>query len=124
MTIKIEIKGIEEVKDFINKTSKETFNAANKAIVKAGLYVEGEVKESIAGQRAEHASVDTGRFLNSVKTVQNEPLSATIETNVEYAQFLEYGTSKFQARHHFTNTAARNENKVKEFVETEVKKVI
>ena len=124
MGISIQIKGIEEAKQFLKNTSSKTFEAANKAIVKAGFYVEGEVKESIAGQRAEQRSVDTGRFLNSVKNVQNQPLTASVETNVEYAKFLEYGTTKMQPRHHFTNSAKRSEPKVKEFVQAEINKTL
>jgi HK97 gp10 family phage protein len=123
MTISIQIKGIEEAQQFLKKAGKETFDNANKAIVKAGFYVEGEVKESIAGHRAEHVSVDTGRFLNSVKAEQKQVLTATISTNVPYAQFLEYGTSRFRPRRHFTNSAKRNEKKVRDFVEQEIKKV-
>ena len=121
--ISIQIKGIESAQQFIKKCGKDTFDNANKAIIKAGFYVEGEVKESIAGHRAEHVSVDTGRFLNSVKAEQQQPLTATISTNVPYATFLEYGTSKFSGRHHFTNSAKRNEVKVRDFVEAEIKKV-
>lgn len=114
---------MEEVSRKLKNASKEVYDNANKAIIKSGFYVETEVKESIAGNRAEHRSVDTGRFLNSVKNVQNVPLTATIETNVIYAKFLEYGSSRLQPRRHFTNTAKRSENKVRDFVLAEIKKV-
>jgi len=119
----IQIKGIASASQFLKNTSKETFDKANKAIIKAGFFIEGEVKQSIAGRKAEPRSVDTGRFINSVKNVQNKPLTSTIATNVEYAKHLEYGTSRMRARKHFRNTAARNEKKVKNFVETEIKKI-
>lgn len=121
MVLKIEIKGIESAEQFLKDTNKEIFDKANQAVVKAGFFIEGEVKQSIAGQRAEPKSVDTGRFLNSVKTTQNAPLTASIETNIPYAKFLEYGTTKMEPRHHFTNTVQRNEINVKEFVEKEIK---
>ena len=123
MSISIQVKGLTNVNRFIKNSSKETFDRANKAIIKSGFFIEGEVKQSIAGHRAEPRSVDTGRFLNSVKNVQNVPLTATIETNVSYAKHLEYGTSRMRARRHFNNTAKRNEKKVRNFVQAEIKKV-
>jgi HK97 gp10 family phage protein len=123
MGIAIQIKGIESTKQFLDKVGKETFDNANKAIVKAGFYVQAEVQESIAGKRAETKSVDTGRFLSSVKAEQQQPLTATISTNVPYAKFLEYGTSRMQPRHHFTNSAVRNTKKVRDFIESEIKKI-
>lgn len=123
MTFTIQIKGTEEVRKFLENANKETLIKANQAIIKAGFYVQAEVKSSIAGQRAEPVSVDTGRFLNSVKMVQNALLTASVETNVEYAKHLEYGTSKMRPRSHFRNTATRNQDKVREFVANEVKKI-
>ena len=123
MVISIQIKGIESARSFIKKAGKETFTRANQAIIKSGFFVQGEVQQSVAGRRAEPRSVDTGRFLNSVKNVQNAPLTSTIESNVDYAGTLEYGTSTRQPRRHFTNTAKRNEKKVRDFVLTEIKKV-
>ena len=123
MAISIQVKGLTNTKQFIKASSRETFILANKAIAKAGFFIEGEVKQSIAGRRSESRSVDTGRFLNSVKNVQSKPLTAKIESNVEYAGVLEFGTSRRRPRRHFSNTAKRNEKKVKGFVQRELKKV-
>lgn len=121
--IQIEIKGIESARNFIEKAGKEAYVRANKAIIKSGFYIQGEIQSSIAGQRAETRSVDTGRFLNSIKAEQKQPLTSTISSNVKYSKFLEYGTSRMKPRAHFRNTVARNELKVKEFVEKELKKI-
>ena len=123
MTVSIKVMGISKVQKFLSDKDKETLKRANDAIIKAGFYVEGEVKESIAGQRAETRSVDTGRFMGSVKATQKEVLTATIESNVEYAKHLEYGTSRMKPRRHFQNTATRNEKKVSEFIEKEIEKI-
>ncbi|WP_236886645.1 HK97 gp10 family phage protein [Dehalococcoides mccartyi] len=49
--------------------------------------------------RAKKATVvDTGRLRASIAT-QISDLSAEIGTNVEYAPFVEFGTSKMEARH-------------------------
>ena len=67
MTVSIQIRGINSATQFINSASKKSHDAANKAIIKSGFFIEGEVKQSIAGHRAEHMSVDTGRLKSSVK---------------------------------------------------------
>ncbi len=123
MTVSIKVKGILSTQAFLVMKNKEALKLANNAIIKAGFFIEGEVKESIAGRRAEPRSVDTGRFLNSVKNVQNKILTATIESNVEYSPILEYGSSTRRARHHFTNTSKRNEKKVADFINKEIKKL-
>ena len=120
MTIKIEIKGTKEVEDFLKAKSKEAKLGSSKGINKASFFMQGEVKLSIAGQRAELTSVDNGRFLNSVDITTSED-TGVIFTDIDYAKFLEYGTSKFNARGHFRNSKFRNQDKVKEIIETEVK---
>lgn len=96
-------------------------DASVRAVTRATFYVEAEVKESIAGRRAEHVSVDTGRFLNSVKSnvYQTE---GEVYTNLEYAPFLEWGTSAIPERRHFRNSKNRSEKKIEGFFEAEVKK--
>ena len=91
------------------------------AIKEAAFFIEGEVKQSIAGHRAETRSVDTGRFLSSVRANIKSAYEAEVLTEVEYAKYLEYGTSKVLPRPHFRNTAARNEKKVQGFIEAAVK---
>lgn len=121
MGISMNVIGITSVSSLLTGASKSTKEKANQAIIKAGFFIEGEVKQSISGHRAEPRSVDTGRFLNSVKAGQKKYLTATIDTNVPYSNILEYGSSTRQPRHHFTNSAKRNEVKVKDFIEAEIK---
>lgn len=122
MTVKVEVIGVPEVQKFLNSKNKKFHSAIAKAMMKSGFFIEGEVKQSIAGQRAEPRSVDTGRFMQSVKGTSTND-SATISSDVEYAKHLEYGTSKMRARQHFRNTKFRNQGKVKEIIEREVKGV-
>jgi len=127
MTFKIEIKGLEEVKKFLKNASKEKIEKADNGVKQAGFFIQSEVQASISHQRAEPLSVDTGRFLGSVKAMFPQKLVATVETNVEYAKFLERGTknidgtTKMEARHHFRNSADRNKIKVKEFIANSIK---
>jgi len=120
--LSIKIIGIPQALTFLKMKDKEAISRANDAIHQAGFFVEGEVKESIRGARAEPQSVDTGRFLQSVKT-QNGKLSSVVSSDVEYAKYLEYGTSRVSARHHFGNTKTRNKKKVTDLVNDSMKKL-
>ena len=122
MTVTIKIVNLDKVKEFLKTASEKTKQNADNGIKQAGFFIQTEVQESIAGHRAEDESVDTGRFLNSIKASFPMKFVAIVETDVEYAKFLEYGTSKFQPRAHFMNTIMRNESKVKEYIEQEIKK--
>jgi len=126
MTVNIQIEGVPQVKAFLSAKSKEALNRAEDAIKKAGFYIQGEVVESIAGRKAEPRSVDTGNFMKSILAIFPNKLSANIGCNkypVAYADVLEYGTSTRKPRRHFSNTKTRNEKKVKDFVEAEIKKI-
>jgi len=122
-TIGFEILGLGDVKKFMENVSKEVVARADEAITKATFFMEGEVKESIAGHRAEPTSVDTGRFLNSVKGTKTAVMKGKVETNVVYAEFLEYGTSKLSPRAHFRNSISRNKDNIRKFVEVEIKRI-
>ena len=80
--IVIEIKGVEEAISKLKNITEEKLQKAEQGVKKAGFYVQGEVQLSIAGQKAEPRRVDTGRFLNSVKTTFPAPYTASVETNV------------------------------------------
>ena len=73
---------------------KEVIEAKNDAIVRAleaiGIQAEGDV--------AELAPVDTGRLRDSITHEVDESEEAVyIGTNVEYAAYQEYGTSRMKA---------------------------
>ena len=126
MTVSIQIGGVSQVKAFLSAKSREALNRAEDAIKKAGFYLQGEVVESIAGRKAEPRSVVTGNFMNSILAIFPNKLSANIGCNkypVDYANILEYGASTRKPRRHFSNTKTRNEKKVKDFVEVEIKKI-
>ena len=110
--IKVQVIGVKEAIARLDLKNKEIMENVSRAINRSALQVEAEVKQSIAGRRAELRSVDTGRFMQSVTAVQLNSLQASVETNVEYAKFLEYGTSKMNPRYHFRNSAARTREKV------------
>lgn len=101
----------------LKKLPEKKLMLINQVVHREGLKVESEVKQSIAGRRVEHRSVDTGRFLNSVSTNNSMFLQSTIFTNVPYAKYLEYGTSKITPpRRHFRNSLFRRQPDIKQSI--------
>lgn len=119
MSIKIFIQGIEETKHELNKTTQKITEGMQKGINKSAFFLQGEVKESIAGRRSEPTSVDTGRFLNSVDVVLGKD-EAIVFSDVPYAQHLEFGTSRMNPRRHFNNSKDRNKQKVLDIIDKEI----
>jgi len=119
--VKIEVLNIKEVKEFLESKNEKVLSEAEKAIAMATLYVEGEVKSSIAGQRAEPRSVDTGQLLNSV-TSNSNGLQGTVSSDVEQALYMEYGTVYIPERRHFRNTLARNQEKINDYIKAACEK--
>lgn len=121
--ISIAVKGLNSTKLFLKKKEMNVAGSTKRALNLAGIHVQGEVKLSIAGKRAEFKSVDTGRFLNSVD-VQSNKDSATIFSKLPYAYKLEYGTNfKNSPRKHFRNTLNREKPRVKQIIQNELKKI-
>jgi len=122
MVVKIQVLGLNKAKKFVSTKLKQGVALAAKGTEIAGFHVQNKVKSSIAGREAEPASVDTGRFLNSVD-INVAGQATEVFTNIPYAKFLEFGTSKIQARHHFQNTANREKSAVKQIIQAEVNKL-
>ncbi len=112
--------GLTSAMKYLLVKQKAKEHAAKDAIHKAGFFIEKEVKMSIAGQRDETRSVDTGRFLNSVNTDNSQEYVSVVSSDVSYAPALEFGTSRIQPRRHFRNTIERN----REAVRLSIKKAI
>lgn len=120
--VSIEVKGVKKALKKLNLKKKGIFNAADSAIKRSAFMVEGEVKESIAGRRAELRSVDTGLFKSSIHTFKKKPLEAEVRDGVSYGVFLEYGTSRgISPRRHFRNSLKRMEPKIKKEIENSIK---
>jgi len=119
MSIKVEIKGIERVKKYLKSKQEEVKSDTQKGLFKAGVFMQGEVKMSIAGRRNEPTSVDTGRFLNSVDVSVLKD-KAIVFSDVPYAKFLEFGTTKMGARRHFNNSKDRNKSKVRKIIDDSI----
>ena len=72
------------------KSSKTIGKPLDNGIRKITLYYDGLVKKATV--------VDTGRLRSSI-THELNPKRASVGTNVQYAQFVEYGTQNMEARH-------------------------
>ena len=119
----IEVKGIPELKRFLKVKDKNVLSQVKKGIVKASVFLQGEVKQSIAGRRAESTSVDTGRFLNSVE-FQASNLEGKVFSRIPYAQKLEFGTNfKNSPRKHFRNSSDRSAGKIRQLIANQVKNI-
>jgi len=122
MKVSYEVKGIQSTLKFLNNKNRATQLLSQQALNKAGMFIKYELMESIAGHRAEPTSVDTGKFQNTINTsFTNE--TAEIYSSLNYPIYLELGTSKLKARHHFENTKNRNKGKVKDFFDKELKQI-
>jgi hypothetical protein len=111
--MKIIVMNKDEVKRFLDNLAKAKTDPTK--LMQAGFFIQNEVKASIAGQRGEPRSVDTGQFLNSV-AVRSVDKDVEIYSDVPQAIFMEYGTSRIEARSHFRNTASRIKKEIKEII--------
>jgi len=71
----------------------EKIQALNDGVHEAGYILKDEIVQSIHGNRAEPTSVDLGFYGANVDVDVSKPFQTTVFTNVEYAKFLEFGTS-------------------------------
>jgi len=122
MTISFKIKGIPKTTLYLAAKNKQSEMLIASAMNKVALFIESEVKQSVAGRNAEPTSVDTGKFLGSVKSKSSKE-SATIFSDVDYAKYLEYGTSRISPRRHFQNSLNRNKSKVNSFIQADLNKL-
>ncbi len=129
--VDIQVAGIAEVMRRLRSAGKKIESSADLGVVKAGAFVEEEVKESIMGKRAEPRSVDTGRLGNSIEFNKTKKAEGVVKpkkdrypqggvTTQDVATFLEYGTSSVPPRRHFRNTKTRNQGKVRNIIDKEI----
>ncbi|WP_334111256.1 HK97-gp10 family putative phage morphogenesis protein [Thermodesulfitimonas autotrophica] len=88
MTIKIEVEGGKELAKKFAEIGQMATNAAEKALVRAGLLVERDAKKL--------CPVDTGRLRTSISHrltgAGTKNPAVEVGTNVEYAPYVEFGT--------------------------------
>lgn len=85
----VKFKMAQKLWDFFKKSDTIT-KPLDSGIKRTVLYYEGLTKK--------HTPVDTGRLRSSI-TYNITPSFGRVGTNVQYAEFVEYGTPKMEARH-------------------------
>ena len=103
-TVTVEIKGVSEAIRRIREKGQDIIKGKDSKVFQAANFIQQEVQESIVGNRLEPKSVATGNFANSIEVKKIKDNEYSVYTDVEYAKFLEYGTSKMAPRKHFRNT--------------------
>jgi hypothetical protein len=122
-SVQVEVLGINAVVNRLRLAGKQIETGAELGLARAGTYVGEEVQSSIMGNRAEPKSVDTGKFANSINVRFRKKDEIEIyPKDVDYAVYLEYGTSRIGARRHFKNTESRTKSKVKDIIQNEIKR--
>ena len=130
--INVQMLGVGEVMRRLRLFGKEIESSADLGVIKAGAYIEEEVKESIIGNRVEHKSVTTGQFAKSIEFTKTgkaigvvapkkEKYPNSKQTTKDIALMMEKGTSRILPRRHFGNTKTRNTKKIKEIIANEIK---
>ena len=118
--VEINIKGISEALQMIRAKGQDIKDGTDAKTSQAANFLQQEIQESIIGKRTEERSVDTGNFANSISMDKLGDLSYVVYTDLDYAKFLEYGTSRLPARNHFRNSVARNQQKIIEIIKSNV----
>ena len=101
-----------DISDFTEEISEGIKAAIHRALVRIGLVAEGYAKRL--------CPVDTGRLRNSI-TFYTDDDTVTIGTNVEYAQFVEEGTSRQKAQPYLRPAVEDHLDQYQAIVENELK---
>lgn len=107
----IKVLGTKKTSAYLRAKNIDIKKAVNDGIEEGTKILKEEVEGSIAGQRAEPRSVDTGNFLSSVDS-ETKGSEGRVYSDVPYSIFLEFGTSKIQQRRHFNNSLDRKKGEI------------
>lgn len=93
-----------EITDNTEEVKAKLLEKIERGLIACGLAAEGHAKQALTDQKA----VDTGRLRNSITNqVDMSEQAVYIGTNVEYAAYVELGTSRMRARP-YLRPAAQN----------------
>jgi HK97 gp10 family phage protein len=116
MNAKIEITGTQEVAKALKAYGKRAEVEIGKAVTATAMQVDGEIKRAIqrgpksgrvynrrgvthqASAPGQAPATDTGSLVSSITFKQVNRLTAEVESRLDYAAFLEFGTQKMGAR--------------------------
>lgn len=110
------VKGLAELEAKLKKLTPTVEAAAKRGVYKAALKVEGDAKMI--------APVDTGNLRRSITTSQGNDISAAVSTTVEYAPYVEFGTSRMQAQPYLRPSLNKNKTNAQIIVSDEIRRAI
>ena len=113
----VTVKGLSSLQAKLKKLDPLTKDALASGVSKAGVLVEGSAKNIVP--------VDTGHLRASISgrtEKTNDGAQATVGTNVEYAAYVELGTSRNQAQPYLHPALQKNKDKAKKLIITEIVK--
>ena len=124
--VSVKIFGVSQVMIRLKAAKIKVFEGADFGVVRAGTFVEEEVKESIMGNRVESKSVDTGHFVKDVIFNKiGKAVGKVHAPNTPYAGYVEHSTRiSGGPRHHFRNTEKRTKGKVRDIIKSEIGRII
>lgn len=103
--------------DFYITDNSDLFKSGKDGAIARALEVIGLVAEGYAKRLC---PVDTGRLRNSISHTRDED-STYIGTNVEYAPYIEFGTSRRKPQPYLKPAATEHADEYREIVEQELK---
>lgn len=122
MSFSIQITGLEELQNQLTNVLPEKIKGAlQEGVEESALIMQTEITASINGERDEPRSVDTGFFVSETQK-HIGVLEAQVFNATPYGVYLEEGTSKIGARHHFGNSIQRQKDAIKKTFIDAIKK--
>ena len=132
--IQIQVLGIGEVMRRLRQANLRVKDSADLGVVQAGAFVEEEVKESIGGHRAEHQSVESGLFCNSIQFFKTGYATGIVKsdprrypkgnkTTEDIAKLMEFSPRIAGGpRRHFQNTLSRTRGRIRQIIAEEIRR--
>ena len=125
MKVEVDVKGVKEMIELIREKNTRLKGVLPESIRDAVIFLHGQVVLSIHhGNIGVPKAVKTGLFGGTIQWENIGINEAKVFSDLEYAWFIEKGTSKMQERPHFKNTMFVNQNKILEDFNAKVKQVI
>lgn len=112
----VTIKGLSSLQAKLSKIDPLTKSAMERGVRRAGLKVEGDAKMV--------TPVDTGALRSSINTTSSSTANsatATVGSNLEYAAYVELGTSKSSAQPFLQPSLQKNKKVATQIVMTEIR---
>lgn len=125
-TIQIKLKNINRILGAIAEAPRETRAGIQKAIERAGVFIQGKTKEHItAGTNMWKPPIDTGAMRRGIQA-GFQPMKAIIRPSytTPYASYVHEGTYKMRARPFFEITAKNEQKSVVDFFIKEMEKLV